>query len=261
MANGYVVKDLIKQGASVSASASSTTDLTGTFRMSGEDSKNILVRATWSAVGETTGISVVLQDSPDGSTWSTVQTATITSVANVDTITFATKAGTTAGDYVVVYDVNGLGWAIAADVTGSDAAPTGAIWTAIPAGRKAQADISGDTSAADVAARFETAFDALSGFTALIVTDDTAADGTMTFTSVIAGVDNDAPVPKDDDDAGAGSITIAETTDGSFTSTNELENNIADGTDTATWSLGRVVVTTGTGDTITASEVLVTRRL
>ena len=74
--------------------------------------------------------------------------------AEVDTFTFDTFANTTSGDYMVVYDTAGLAWAAAADKTGSAPAPTGAIWTAIPAGRKVQVDISTATTAADVAALF-----------------------------------------------------------------------------------------------------------
>lgn len=131
----------------------------------------------------------------------------------IETLTFDTQANTGDGDYVVVYDTAGLAWAVAADKTGSSPEPTGAVWTAIPAGRKAQADISGDTTAAQVAASFETAFDGISGFTAVITSDDTAANGTMTMTNVLRGPVT-ASVVKDDDDAGAGSISAATTNAG-----------------------------------------------
>ena len=93
------------------------------------------------------------------------------------------------------------------------AEPTGAIWTAIPSANKTQADISGDTTAAQVAARFELAFDGLTGFSAVITSDDTAADGTMTMTQVVPGTTTD-PVPKNADDSGAGSISTTESTAG-----------------------------------------------
>lgn len=136
-----------------------------------------------------------------------------TGVAEVATITWLDKASTTDGDYVIVYDQAGTAWAVATDATGSSAEPTGALWVAIAAANKGQADISADTSAADVAARFETAFNALSGFTALVTTDDTAADGTMTFTQTVVGTTTN-PIPKDEDDGTAGTIAIAETTGG-----------------------------------------------
>ncbi len=136
-----------------------------------------------------------------------------TGVAEVATLTFLTKANTDDGDYIVVSTQDGTEYAVAVDLTGSSAEPTGAIWVAIPAAQKTQADINAETSAADVAAVFELAFDGLAGFTAKCVTDDTAANGTMTFTQQTVGVTTD-PVPKDDDDAGAGTIATAETTPG-----------------------------------------------
>jgi len=98
---------------------------------------------------------------------------------------------------------------------GSDvgAEPTGAIWTAIPTTNKTQVDLSGETTAADVAAAFEVAFDGLTGFTAVITTDDSAADGTMTCTSASTGAVAAGQV-KNADDSGAGSISVAETTPG-----------------------------------------------
>jgi hypothetical protein len=133
--------------------------------------------------------------------------------AAVETVTFLTKANTVDGDYIVIYDRDGLSWAVATDATGSSAEPTGAIWLAVASARRAQADISGDTSEADVAASFETAFDGITGFTAAIVSDDTAADGTMIFTNVNHGPIT-AAVEKDDDDAGVGTIVVATTTAG-----------------------------------------------
>jgi hypothetical protein len=134
-------------------------------------------------------------------------------VASVDTVNFADKASTTAGDYFVVYDADGLAWAAAMNVSGADPAPTGAIYTAIPAGRKVNVDISSATNDEDVAALVETALNALTGFTALITTDDTAANGTMTLTQTAYGPTTN-PVPKNASESGAGGITVAETTPG-----------------------------------------------
>lgn len=384
MSNGYTVKEMLKQNAAVSCTAGATTAVTDVFRMSGEDSRNSLVYATFSAVSETTGISVALQDSPDGTTFTSLQSANVASVANVETLTFPAFAGATTGDYFVVYDAAGQGWAaylskagikevtsitavgdtagslhlktfilsdssgtvgfwidvdnaggsipaeasacaraveittvttgmsasavagviataIDADaqfvapapagavITVTDAAtgaradasastsgftvstttqgaalataPTGAIYTALGAAYKTGVDISADTTAAQVAARVETAFDALTGVTSVLVTDDSAANGTMTFTAVQAGVNTTNTVLKNENDSGAGSITAAQTTAGSFTATYELENNVYDGTDTASWPLARVVVITQASDTATCSGVLVSRRL
>ena len=133
--------------------------------------------------------------------------------SEINTLTFEAKASMDDGEYVVITDTNGDTWAIAADLTGSSAAPTGAIWAAIPAARKAQVDLSSDTTAIEVAASFEVAFDALTGFTAVCVTDDTAADGTMTFTQVARGPVANAQSLLEDD-AGAGGVGIAETNAG-----------------------------------------------
>ncbi len=148
-----------------------------------------------------------------------------TGTMEVQTFTFPAKAASTAGDYIAFYDTNGNQWAISLNKSGSDPAPTGAIYTAIPSGRKVHVDISADTTAAQVAARVETAVDALTGFTALIVTDDSAADGTMTFTQTVPGNVANA-VPKSADDAGAGSITAANTTQGVATEVNPTANTV-----------------------------------
>lgn len=126
--------------------------------------------------------------------------------AQVQLLTFPTKAGSTDGDYVVITDKNGLEWAIALDKTGAAAAePTGAAWADIPAGRKDYVDISAATTAASVAALIETALNALTGFSSVFTTDDTAANGTMELQSTAAGY-GVAPVPHNADDSGAGSI-------------------------------------------------------
>ena len=134
-------------------------------------------------------------------------------VAAVSTLTFPTVAGSTGGDYIVITDTNGDTWAAALNKSGSDPVPSGAIYTAIPAGRKVNVNISGGTDEASVAALVETALNALTGFTALITTDDTAADGTMTLTHV-AKAPVTVPVPHNENDAGAGSISAASTTTG-----------------------------------------------
>lgn len=131
--------------------------------------------------------------------------------SEVTTLTFDTQANTDPGDYVVIYDTAGLAWAVAADLTGSDPEPTGAIWTAIPAGRKALADISAASTAAEVAAAFELAFDGLADVP--FATDDSEDDGTMVITVTLRGVTEDAEV-HNEDDSGAGSIAEAQTNQG-----------------------------------------------
>lgn len=124
-------------------------------------------------------------------------------------LTFEAKASMVDGEYLVLSDANGNEWAIASNISGTTPVPTGAIWTAIPSGRKAQVDLSSGAivSAADVAAAFLAAFNLLSGFSALITLDDSAADGTMLVNSLKMGVIAN-PQSLLEDDSGAGGITF-----------------------------------------------------
>jgi hypothetical protein len=99
--------------------------------------------------------------------------------AAVKTLTFLAKASCTGGDFLVFYDAAGQAWAIAANKSGTDAAPTAQSWIDIPSARKANVNISSATTGAQVAALFETAMNALTGFSTAFTTDDSAADGTM----------------------------------------------------------------------------------
>lgn len=150
------------------------------------------------------------------------------------------KFGATASDTVVTVtnvDLKALtdaadgdtGFSFETTTQGADlgAEPTGAIWAAIGAAYKTQADISADTTAANVAARFELAFDGLTGFTAVVTSDDTAADGTMLMTQVNAGAVTDASY-KNADDSGAGSISVANTTPGVNSDINLTTNAITE---------------------------------
>lgn len=151
-----------------------------------------------------------------------------TGAYEVQTLTFPAKAGATAGDYVVFYDQSGTAWAASLDVTGSDPEPTGDAWAAVAAGNKVHVDISGATTAANVAALVETDIDGLTGFTAVITSDDSAADGTMTLTQVVPGVTTNASTYVEDDTGGAGngSISAAETTPGTATAVDPDNNQV-----------------------------------
>lgn len=159
---------------------------------------------------------IYTDDTPDADTF-------IAGEAETGTITFDTKANTSGGDYVVIYDTSGSPWAVAADTTGSDEEPTGDIWAAIPAAQKTQADISGDTTAADVAATFETAFDNLTNVP--FSTDDSDADGTLDYELSSIG-DADAAIVKNSDDSGAGSISVSVTNDGVDSAVNISDDQI-----------------------------------
>jgi len=255
------MKDRIKDTANgVTCAAASTTAITAEFGISSEDSRNIDIAVNFSSMEEVTGITVALQDSYDGgTTWENVKAATaVDTVAKVDTITFDTKANSTAGDFVVIYDSGNVAWGISLDILGSDAEPTAALWTEIAAGRKVHVDINTATSGADIAALVETAFDALTDLSDDFTTADSGADFAITW--VPKGNDSTATDVANEDNSGAGSITVVNTTAGSFT-VPEINNNIYDGTDTPAYPLCRVVVITTTSDACTASEVLVSRRL
>jgi len=129
--------------------------------------------------------------------------------AEVDTATFDTKANTDPGDYLVIYDTTGEPWAIAADITGSDPEPTGAVWVSIPVAQKAQVDLSGATTAANVATAFQNAFNALTD----VPFEGNDSTATCIFTQDLNGV-IDAPEVHNADDSGAGSISVVVTTPG-----------------------------------------------
>ncbi len=132
-------------------------------------------------------------------------------VTEIDTFNFPAVVGAGDGDYAVQKDLNGLSWAIALDTTGLAAnTPTGAIWTAIPAGRKTYLDVSGAATAALMATAVKAGFNALSGFTAVVTASDAAADGHLANTAYWAGVVA-APGVHNKNDSGAGTITVVRT--------------------------------------------------
>ena len=141
--------------------------------------------------------------------------------AEIDTFTFQAQADTDPGDYLVVYDTEGLAWAAAADITGSDPEPTGAVWVSIPAERKVMVDLSAATTAATVATAFE---GALNGITDVpFVAADATAD--VACTQNLRGVIS-APEVHNEDDSGAGSITVVVTDAGVDSEVNIVDNEI-----------------------------------
>lgn len=127
-------------------------------------------------------------------------------------------ADSSAGDsgFTVVTAVQGT-------VLGAE--PTGAIWAAIPAAKKTQANIYPDSTAANVASRVRAALVGLTGIGA-VVTVGAANGADVPITHVARGVVAN-PVPKNADDSGAGTITVAETTPGINSSVGVLANTIA----------------------------------
>ena len=131
---------------------------------------------------------------------------------DVKTVTFPTKAAATAADYIHIKDVTGGDWAVALNKSGTDAAPTGARWVSIPAANKAFVNISAVTTATQVAGLAFTALQALVGFTSA-VTLTNPADGTLVFTAPSFGLIT-AFFPHNADDSGVGSITVVNTSVG-----------------------------------------------
>lgn len=84
--------------------------------------------------------------------------------ADSDLTIAQTRSAGASGDYIVTYDTDGHAWAVYTDYTGSDAAPTGAIYAAIPAARKSSADCSAASTATTVCDAFRTALNALTGW-------------------------------------------------------------------------------------------------
>jgi hypothetical protein len=158
----------------------------------------------------------------------------------VNTVTFGAKAAMANGQFVVVTDTAGAKWAVSA--TAAPAAS--AIWNAIPAAKKALCDLSTATTAAEVAALFELAFDGLTGFTALCVTDDTPADGTLSFTHVARG-----PVANiacyDSSQVVSLVVTVADTNVGVASTIGVLANTITIASHGLTTGLKGQLTTTG----------------
>lgn len=148
----------------------------------------------------------------------------LTGVLDVSTVTCPALVGATDRDYIIYKDTTGLSWAIYLDTTGTSVAPTGALYVAIPAARKSKANVSGDTSAIDVAVTVRAAFVALTDF-ATICTAVAVGDGTITMTSVLRAPCA-AMVPKNLGDTGAGSITAVHGTLGILTSVDLTDDSI-----------------------------------
>jgi hypothetical protein len=162
-------------------------------------------------------------------------TMTLTQTASGPTVNPVPKdaAESGAGTITGVQTVGGV----------ATASPSGAIWTAIPAGRKVAVNILNATTAASVAALVEAALDGLTGFTAVLTTDDSAADGTMTVTQVAAGVVAD-PAPHNTGDSGAGSISVTVDTAGAVGGVNLATEEMT--VTSHGWVTGDQVVAMGT---------------
>lgn len=108
--------------------------------------------------------------------------APIASVAQVDVLTCDTLANTVDRDFFVLTSKIGTKFGVYLDKTGSSIAPTSAKYTECD--YKVKANVSGATTAADIATIVKAAFDSLTGFTGKCTIADT---GVLTFTQAVAG--------------------------------------------------------------------------
>lgn len=123
--------------------------------------------------------------------------------SQVSSFFFSTFLFTSAGDYCVLYDPSGSGWALYADLTGTDLPPTGAVWLSIPPAQKGSVNVSACVTAADMATAFDAAFTALAGIPFAL--DDSAATGLLVCTASTRAAEPEVDV-FNRDDSGPGSI-------------------------------------------------------
>jgi hypothetical protein len=127
-------------------------------------------------------------------------------------VIFTTKAGSAAGDHIVFKDHAGVSWAISLNVAGTDPAPSAAVYAAVAAGKKVHVDISGATTAIDVAGLVKTAWDGLTGEDSWFTATDNG-DGSINFVRTHeASIAN--PAVYDNAETGSGSINYATTVNG-----------------------------------------------
>ena len=148
----------------------------------------------------------------------------LTGKVAVEKITLPAFADATSGDYIYIPAMDGTIWAVALDKTGSAPAPTGALYTSVPAANKAKCDISAQTTAADVATAVQVTLAALTGIAGSI-TVGSASGADIPLTMINRGVIA-LPTPKNANDSGAGSITSAATTAGVVSSINIAADTI-----------------------------------
>jgi hypothetical protein len=261
----------VLNSTTVSVTASLTAEpVSDRVSLSDEDSMLINVDITTDNIVKKTAISLKIQDSADAAVWNTKKSVAVTATAEVQTLTVDTKANTVDGDYIVITDIIGQAWAVAFDTTGNSTnTPTGAIWTAIDGAFKTEANISADVTEAQVAARVETAFNSLTGFSDVVTTNDGANDGTMTLTAVTAGPNMAAGqvLAKDDTAAATPALAISTTTapvdSGVFTIKLMPDTGDDVSGDRAFLPLRpflRIIASTGAGDSLDITSVRVSQR-
>lgn len=202
---------------------------TGAYTLTLEDSYYQLLMAQFcllEADAENLGFQVTAEDvdgaktlsflcsAPSVSASGSTSTTVTMGAAESGVLTFEAVADITDEEFVILTDAEGKEWAFAFDKTGSSAAPSDALWTAVPTDRKVQVDVSGDTTAADVADAVEAALNALAGFSGQFIISDAAADGTMTIIWADEGAVAAPASYLDDGAQGAGGVAYAQSVAG-----------------------------------------------
>lgn len=146
-------------------------------------------------------------------------------VAEAGVLETPATASVTDEEFGILTDPEGLKWGYAFDKTGSSAAPSDALWTAIPADRKAQIDISGDVTAAEVMDALKVGMNALAGFAAKFNINDDANDGTAIVTWGNSGrIATPFASYLDDGSQTTGNVTYTQSTAGTESGAKELES-------------------------------------
>jgi len=198
------------QGVFVEIESASTTSTTAPTALGGVVQVDTLTFPTKAAIVDA---DYVIMTDTAGDEWAAAAQLYPAAIAQVDTLQFAPKASMADGEYVIITDQSGAEWAIAADLTGASAAPVGTRWTAIPGAQKAQVDLSLAGTDEEVGDAFLAAFNLLVNFNTVVTLADEATDGLVSATQVNAGACAE-PESFLSDDSAAGSVTIAQTTDG-----------------------------------------------
>jgi hypothetical protein len=169
------------------------------------------------------------------------------------TLTFANTAGTTQGDYVIIYNDAGTSYAVWFDIDAAGTEPNGAAYTATD--NQIEVDITTGQTATQVATAF---YNAVNGnVTDVSFTD--GLDGTVDVQLDNAGDATDATASNEAED-GAGSITVGTITDG-VTATTAIAGGallaaITDLTDTTLTDNGDGTVTFAASDVGNATNAV-----
>lgn len=155
----------------------------------------------------------------------TVSTS-VTGTSEVATFTFVQKSSCVDGDFGLVTDTSGNKWAFAIDTTGSAPEPTSALWTAVPAARKVNVNVSAATTSTDVSLAVRNAFAALTDIGTVITVGANSTDHFAVTHVLRANVAN-AAVYKLDGTASPASVSVATGTPGIQTAVDVTANTVA----------------------------------